>query len=129
MEGTAFAMRHLLELIGHQSSISLNRVVSVGGAARNALWRQIKADVWDMQIVTLKVREATALGAAMTAGVGAGVYDDYDEAIECTLPAVDEVVSPDASRHRAYEKPYRVYRTLYPALADSMYFAATGKEP
>jgi xylulokinase len=128
MEGVAFAMRHLLELIETQSSVSLNRVVTVGGAARNALWRQIKADVWDMEIVTLKVREATALGAAMTAGVGAGIYDDYDEAIECALPAVDEVVSPDASRHRAYEKPYRVYRTLYPALANSMQFAATGEK-
>lgn len=129
MEGTAFAMRHLLELIEAQSGVPLTRVVTVGGAARNALWRQIKADVWDLDVVTLKVREATALGAAMTAGVGAGVYGDYEEAVRCALPAVDEVVSPDASRHHAYEKPYRVYRTLYPALAKSMHLAATGEEP
>ncbi|MEA3407298.1 MAG: FGGY family carbohydrate kinase [Chloroflexota bacterium] len=127
MEGTAFAMRHLLELIEGQSGVSLTRVVTVGGAARNALWRQIKADVWGVEVVTLKVREATALGAAITAGVGAGVYENYDEAIQRALPAIDEVISPDASRHRAYEKPYQVYRTLYPALANSMYFAATGE--
>ncbi len=128
MEGTAFAMRHLLELVENQSGISLNRVVTVGGAARNALWRQIKADVWGMDVVTLKVGEATALGAAMTAGVGAGIYEDYHEAVQRTLSAVDEVVSPDASRHRAYEEPYQVYRTLYPALADSMHLAATGEK-
>ncbi len=48
--------------------------------------------------------------------------------IQRALSAVDEVVSLDTLRHHAYEKPYQIYRTLCPALANSTHLAATGKE-
>ena len=127
MEGAAYAMRHLIELIAERSGVRVRHVVTVGGAARNALWRQIKADVWNVEVATLKVREATALGAAMTAGVGARVYADYDEAVRQAAPVVDQVAEPDPHRHAGYEHTYRVYRRLYPALAECMRFAARSR--
>ena len=128
MEGAAYAMRHLLELIERHSGVPVRRVVTVGGAARNRLWRQIKADVWNVELMTTTVREATVLGAAMTAGVGVGIYKDYHDAVRRAVPGPAEVITPDMSRHQAYEHPYRVYRRLYPALAETMYFAGRGAE-
>lgn len=126
MEGAAYAMRQLIELIEAHGNVHIQRVIAIGGAARNRLWRQIKADVWGLELVTPAVREATVLGAALTGGVGAGIYADYVEAVRCAVPPGGEVTSPDASRHAAYEHPYRVYRRLYPALAECMHFAAQG---
>jgi xylulokinase len=125
MEGAAYAMRHLLELIEAAGKVRVGRVVSVGGASRNALWRQIKADVWNVELVTPQVSEATALGAAIAAAVATGIYGDYAEAVGRMVPAVRETTQPDPARHARYEHPYRVYRRLYPALAESMRLAAT----
>jgi xylulokinase len=128
LEGAAYAMRQLVELIESYGNLRIRRVLAIGGAARNRLWRQIKADVWNLELVTPTVHEATVLGAALTGGVGAGVYADYAEAVRCAVPSEGEVTRPDASRHAAYEHPYRVYRRLYPALADCMKFAIQGSE-
>jgi xylulokinase len=127
MEGAAYAMRHLLELIEDSSGVRVQRVVTVGGASRNALWRQIKADVWNVELVTSPVSEATALGAAITAAVGVGLYGDYAEAVSQMVPPAAESIRPDPAQHARYEHPYRVYRRLYPALAESMRFAVTGQ--
>ena len=128
LEGAAYAIRHVLEIIAERGGANVERVVSVGGATRNRLWLQIKADVWGVEIRVSPVREASALGAAMTAGVGAGLYADYDEAVRRTAAARDggPVIVPDPARQSAYEHPYRVYRRLYPALAATMRFAAEG---
>ena len=124
MEGAAFAMRHLIELIEAYGGVGVRRATTVGGGSRSRLWRQIKADVWDVTLQTTSVAEASALGAAMTAGVAAGVYSGYDDAVRQAVPGPQETVMPDAERHDAYEKPYQVYRRLYPALAETMRMAA-----
>ena len=128
MEGAAYAMRQLIELIEGYGGSHIRRVVAIGGAARNRLWRQIKADVWGLELLTPTVREATVLGAALTGGVGAGLYADYAEAVHRAVPPGGEMTTPDRSRHAAYEHPYRVYRRLYPALAGCMKFAVKGDE-
>jgi xylulokinase len=129
MEGAAFAMRHVLELIQEHGQTSVRRVVTVGGASRNPLWRQIKADVWGIDLAVSPVSEATALGAALTAGVGAGVYSDLAEAVARAVPQPHDITRPDPARGALYEHPYRVYRRLYPALAETMTFAATAADP
>ncbi|HHX43331.1 MAG TPA: hypothetical protein GX714_05000 [Chloroflexi bacterium] len=126
MEGTAYAMRQLIELAEEYGRVPIRRLTILGGgAARNPLWRRIRADVWDREIAISPVLEATALGAALTAGVGAGVFGDYAEAVEHGVPRDGEVLAPDPTHHGAYEQGYRVYRQLYPALAETMRTAAT----
>jgi len=124
MEGTAYAMRHLIELIEGYGGLALRRVIAIGGAARNRFWRQLKADVWNVELFAPLVHESTVLGAALTAGVGAGLYADYAEAVYRAVPREGESVFPDPDRHAAYETSYRVYRRLYPALASTMHDAA-----
>ncbi|MBC7234654.1 MAG: hypothetical protein H5T69_02345 [Chloroflexi bacterium] len=126
MEGAAYAMRHLIELIEIRSGVPVRHAVTIGGAARNPLWRQIKADVWNVALSLPTVHEATVLGAAMTAGVAAGLYADYGEAVRRAVPPPQETLIPDPARHRLYDRPYQIYRRLYPALAEIMHLAAQG---
>jgi len=118
MEGTAYTLYWIMELIQRYGGVSFRRVVMAGGAARNRLWRQIKADVWNVEVALAGVEESSALGAALTAGVGAGIYADYGEAVRRAVPQPKDPVFPDPSRHQVYERGYQIYRRLYPALSD-----------
>ena len=62
---------------------------------------------------------ATSLGAALLAGVGTGVYRNFDEAAERTI-RIRRTVEPNPETARAYEKGYRTYRRLYEKLKDLM---------
>lgn len=126
MEGAAYAMRHLIELAEGYGGLPIRRIATLGGgAAHNPLWRQIRADVWGRELVASPVREATALGAALTAGVGAGLCAGYAEPVERAVPAGGALTAPNPAHREVYERGYRVYRRLYPALAETMRLAAT----
>jgi xylulokinase len=129
LEGVAYAMRQIVEIITVQSGVPIRRVVFVGGGTRNLTALQIKADVWGLELQLMPTREASALGAALTAGVAAGIYADYAEAVRCAVPVGGSVISPQPDQRAAYEHSYRVFRQLYPALAPAMHLAATGARP
>ncbi len=71
-----------LEKIKAFSHIDIDEIVFAGGASKGALWCQILADVTGCKIKVPRVREATALGAAMAAGVGAGIYESIVKVAE-----------------------------------------------
>jgi xylulokinase len=77
LEGSAFQLRRILESCGLSSS---SEIVAVGGGAKSALWLDIIADVTGLTLLVPRVVEAGALGAAILAGVGVGVYPDIREA-------------------------------------------------
>jgi xylulokinase len=114
LEGVAFGLRDGLELIRAQG-IAPREIRASGGGARSPLWRSILADVFLAPIVTLNVAEGAAYGAALLAGVGAGVFPSVAAACEQTVRAV-AVAAPDPSRAASYDRLWRVYRALYPAL-------------
>jgi xylulokinase len=114
LEGVAYGLRDSLELM-RDMGLEITQVRASGGGARSALWRQILADVFDSEIVLTNVTEGAAFGAALLAGVGAGVYSSVGEACDATVQLTDPVEpGPDT---RAYSDYYEVYRALYPALA------------
>ena len=79
------------------------------------LWRQILADVFESEIVLVNVTEGAAYGAALLAGVGAGVYATVGEACDQTIAVTDRVEpGPNTAVYADY---YPIYRELYPALA------------
>ena len=86
-----------------------------GGGARSPLWRQILADVMNAEMVTVNTTEGAAYGAALLAGVGAGVWHDVDAACRRTI-TVTGSTQPQADAVAAYERWYGIYRGLYPAL-------------
>ncbi len=114
LEGVAFGMRDALDIF-REMGIPVATVVCTGGGARSRLWRQIQADVYGVPVWTVAREEHSSYGAALLAGVAAGVYDGVREAAQGTL-RMGEVVHPVDAHRAVYERQYAVYRGLYPAL-------------
>lgn len=114
LEGVSFGLRDSLELM-RALKLPIAQVRASGGGAKSALWRQILADVFDAEIVTLNVTQGAAFGAALLAGVGTGVFTDVAEACGKALTALDRTDPGHAVK--LYADYYRVYCALYPALA------------
>jgi xylulokinase len=114
MEGVAYGLRDSLELI-RDLGLSVHQVRASGGGARSPLWRQILADLFGSEIVTVNVTEGAAFGAALLAGVGAGVYATVSAACQAAIRLVDHLTPGPAMA--VYADYYPRYRALYPALA------------
>ncbi|MFQ5629048.1 MAG: xylulokinase, partial [bacterium] len=114
MEGVSYSLRDCLELM-KQRGIRIREIRASGGGARSELWRQMLADVFDAQVVTINMEEGPAFGAALLAAVGTGAYASVPEACRATI-AVTSRREPAKATARIYDKNYVVYRSLYPAL-------------
>jgi xylulokinase len=114
VEGVSFAIRDNMEVV-RSMNVKADQVRLIGGGAKSPFWRQLMADVLGVEIVTLKGGGGPALGAAILAGVGAGMYPNLLEAVDRLVP-LDQRVEPDQARHRRYNDIYGLYHALYPAL-------------
>ena len=117
MEGVAFSQKDSLEVL-NEMGISLSSMLACGGGGTSALWRQMLSDVFNLNIQTVRSKEGPALGVAILAGVGSGVYSSVEEACKAVI-SLNEVQSPIEENVRQYEKFYSLYKKLYPALKDS----------
>ena len=119
LEGTAYGTRHILEdLAAHGFKVA--ELYATGGGAKSSLWLQIHADVCGLPIYLAEVGEATTLGSAISAAVGAGHYASLAEASENMVTITDEI-KPDPSRREAYDFYYARFVETYPALAPLMH--------
>jgi xylulokinase len=116
LEGVAFGLRDSFELIREVGAAETTQVRVSGGGARSDLWRQVIADVLDVDLVTVNTAEGAAYGAALLAGVGAGIWRDVDTACHATVRETG-LTSPRAQAVAGYDEMYRLYHGLYPALA------------
>jgi len=114
MEGVAYGMRDSLEII-KSLGVRIDQIRASGGGARSSLWRQIQADVYGAELVTINVDEGPAFGAALLAGVGAKVYGSVEEACDRTI-AVTTCTEPIRENTKVYDEYYKVYRNLYKSL-------------
>jgi xylulokinase len=113
LEGVSFGLRDSLELM-RALGIPTTQVRASGGGARSKLWRQILADVFDAEIVTVNITEGAAYGAALLAGVGVGIYRDVESACDAVIKTTSSDQPSEAKS--IYAKYYPRYRALYPAL-------------
>jgi xylulokinase len=114
LEGVIFSLRDGLELM-KTLGVPLEEVRTTGGGGRSSLWQQLQADIYGMEIATLTVEEGPAYGAALLAGVGAGVFADVGDAVrQCVT--VKNVTKPDSAHTERYEAYYSIYRALYGAM-------------
>ena len=121
LEGVTYALRDSLELM-RDLGLTIEQVRGSGGGARSPLWRQMLADVFESELVTVNVTEGAAYGAALLAGVGSGVYASVAEACASAVKVVDQV-TPGADA-LVYADYYPVYRSLYPALKSAFHATA-----
>ncbi len=118
MEGVAYSLRHNLQ-IAEKAGAAVRELRAVGGSANSRLWTQIKADVTGKRILVPSSDTATTLGAAMLAGVGVGMYQSFEEAVDLTVK-VTRVHEPDMEVHENYGKYYGMYLELYDSLKELM---------
>ncbi len=118
MEGVAYALRHNLET-AETAGAKAGVLRAMGGSANSRIWTQIKADVTGCGIEVPASDTATTLGAAILAGVGTGVYQNFGEAAERTV-SVKKTYTPNAEMKAVYDSGYETYRKLYPALEELM---------
>ena len=114
MEGVCYSMRDCLEEIKKQN-ISIEQYRVIGGGAKGKLWRQILADVLNMELTTTKDNDSS-LGAAMLAGVAAGLFADFRESVDKCVTIAD-VVRPIEANVEIYERGFAHYRLIQQAMA------------
>jgi autoinducer 2 (AI-2) kinase len=112
MENTALVTLGHLRLVEAATGNRPEKIVFAGGASKSALWPQILSDVLGIPVETPVVKEATALGAALLAGKGIGLYPDIREAAR-SLVKIDRRFTPDAANHEIYRKAYDAWQTVY----------------
>lgn len=115
LEGVAFGIKDIFTLIRQAGLGAIQQVRISGGGARSELWRQIIADVLQVELVTVNTTEGAAYGAALLASVGAGLYQNVPEACSATIQLTGCTSPSEAAR--IYEDFYPRFQALYPALA------------
>ena len=119
LEGMTYSLAQGRELL-QKAGVSLGTWRAAGGGARADGWLQLTADILGQTIEKPEVTEATTLGAAMLAGIGAGLYRDAEEAVEAAV-RVRRRFEPDPERHSRYRTRIAQYGELYPLLRDYLH--------
>lgn len=114
LEGVAYSLQHNL-MTASEAGAEVKIMNAMGGASNSVLWTQIKADVTGRTIQVPTSDTATTLGAALLAGVGCGIYKDYDEAVKKTI-VITRTQEPDMANHEIYSH----YMDMYLQLGESM---------
>lgn len=111
LEGVAYSLEHNLRTAA-ESGVRVDVLNAMGGASNSLLWTQIKADVTGKTIQVPTSDTATTLGAALLAGVGSGVYRDYQEAVSRTI-VITRVQEPNPANREVYDRSMELYLRLY----------------
>jgi len=114
MEGVSYSLNDCLQIIKNMG-ITPGAIRASGGGGKSPLWRQMQADVFNTPVQVNQSAEGGALGVALLAGVGVGVYKSVPEACEATIH-IKEETAPVAGNSEKYAKVYALYTKLYPSL-------------
>lgn len=121
LEGVAFGLRDNLALFQETGLEAIHQIRVSGGGAQSSLWRQILADVMNVELVTVNTTEGACYGAALLAGVGTNVWSSVREACRATIHTLERT-QPIPANVAAYEPYYQAYRSLHPALKSINHF-------
>jgi len=116
MEGVIYAQRQCLD-IHREMGIEFKEIYATGGGGTSPLWRQMIADIFELPVVTIQNREGPALGAAILAGVGTGLYPSVPEACNKIIK-VNDPQMPIAKNTKEYTPYYELFCKLYPGMKE-----------
>ncbi|MBO5275458.1 MAG: xylulokinase [Clostridia bacterium] len=123
MEGVSYSLRDCLEVL-REMGLDVSVMTACGGGGSSPLWRSMLADLYNCDVNTARSKEGPALGVALLAGVGAGIYSSVEQACDAVI-TYNKPQSPDPVKAARYEECYALFRKLYPALKES--YAALGE--
>ncbi|WP_123043360.1 xylulokinase [Cohnella candidum] len=111
MEGITFSLNESVDLF-RAAGKKADRIVSIGGGAKNPVWLQMQADIFNAEVIALENEQGPGLGAAMLAAVGCGWFRSLDD---CATAFVKRSRSyrPNAANAERYASLFRVYQDVY----------------
>lgn len=117
MEGVIFSLCDCMDIIGGMTGSAPETVYASGGGGNSTLWRRMMADAFGIDIARNNSKEGGALGVAILAGVGAGLYSSVAEACDALI-AKRDVTEFDPAANATYGRCLELYRRLYNSLKD-----------
>ena len=105
-------LRKIIEL-----DVKVDKIVLIGGGGKSRLWQQILADIFQKELLIPENTEAgTGIGAAIIAGVGTGIFDNYG----CSrrFLRISDSVLPDPEKKQVYARKQRIFEQAYLALRE-----------
>ena len=121
MEGIVYSLRQIVDI--YRSFTRVDNAVASGGGAKGDLFLRMQADIFGVPVKTVSgASEGGAYGAALIAGMGAGWYHSAEEAV--SVLKTEREILPREKDRAAYEKAFRLYSRIYPALKDVFNSAA-----
>lgn len=111
MEASCYEIKTNLQVL-KELGTDTKELRITGGASRNSTWNQIEADICKIPVIKGQVEEATALGAAILAGVGVGIHKNIETAAE-EMVIIEEQKEPIKKNSIIYDKYYTIYNQLY----------------
>lgn len=112
MEGVTYSLRDCMSVLT-ENGVQCKKVIASGGGANSPVWLQMQADILEQPIYKSMTAEQACVGAAITAGIGTGVYNSYEEACDLMVKLDDKVYEPSAEHAKRYREYYEVFRELY----------------
>lgn len=114
MEGVSYSLRDCVEVM-REMDINVSDMMACGGGGSSKIWRQMLADLYGCQVKTTQSKEGPALGVALLAAVGTGIYSSVPEACKAVI-LTDKSQEPVSGNIIKYEKIYQLYRKIYPSV-------------
>lgn len=111
MEGVAYCLADCNDILKRQG-ITVGSMGVCGGGSRSPVWQKIMANLFRCRLHTMKQEEGPAYGAAILAGVGAGIFPDVPGAC-ARLTAEDQTIYWNESEAEQYQKFHRIYDAVY----------------
>ena len=124
LEGTAYAIRHNVELMEEQLGMHYAMIYISGAPTRSSTWNQIIADVLGKEVIRVSEANAEVLGAALLSAIGAGLFATFDE-MYSHVELLKNSYTPSPAAHSAYNEIFPLYKELYPDL--KQYFERQAK--
>lgn len=115
LEGISYGFNHHLKVFKEHGLTPTHARCSNGGA-RSTLWKQVTADVLGIRLEQVANHPGSSLGAAYCAGMGVGVYNNWNE-IEKYIK-ISNITVPNQENHARYQKLFILYREIYESLKD-----------
>ncbi|ONI47731.1 xylulokinase [Candidatus Epulonipiscium fishelsonii] len=117
MEGVMYSQKQCLDVI-NGIGVFPKEMYACGGGAKSEFWRQMMADIYNTEVLTVQNEEGPALGVAILAAVACGKYKDVESACEVMIKT-KSALEANPTNHESYDKFYKLYIKLYPMLKDS----------
>ena len=117
MEGVSYSLSDCNDIL-QEMGVEVEEMMACGGGGKSPIWRQMLASLYDCQVKTVHQSEGPALGVAILAGVGCGIFESVEKACEALI-SVNKRSTPVEQEVKTYQAYHQLYKKLYVNLKDS----------